>query len=117
MLDFSAKPEPAEEWSEENIHNKLPGLCLASSSSSKGGYGVIASCSTKTDLRVYSTSGRQARSPWRHAWQRAGRCPGEAYRQRPWPGRTIFTSALLKLLPTFLAPSVLIDESNSAGRM
>ncbi|KAL4432387.1 hypothetical protein ABPG77_001686 [Micractinium sp. CCAP 211/92] len=58
MLDFSAKPEPAEEWSEENIHNKLPGLCLTSSSSSKGGYGVIASCSTKTDLRVYSTSGR-----------------------------------------------------------
>lgn len=63
MLDFSAKPEPAEEWSEENIHNKLPGLCLASSSSSKGGYGIIASCSTKTDLRVFSTSGRQAGSP------------------------------------------------------
>lgn len=61
MLDFSAKPEPAEEWSQENTHSKLPGLCLASSSSSKGGYGVIASCSTKTDLRVFSTSGRQAR--------------------------------------------------------
>lgn len=59
MLDFGPK-EPAEVWAAEGIHAKLPGLCLASSSSSKGGYGVLASCSTKTDLRVYSTAGRWA---------------------------------------------------------
>lgn len=57
MLDFGPK-EPVEEWHERNVHNKLLGLCLASSSSSKAGYSVLASCSTKTDLRVYSSSGR-----------------------------------------------------------
>ncbi|PSC75857.1 Transducin beta 2 [Micractinium conductrix] len=58
MLDFRPK-EPQEEWAVEGVHaNKLPGLCLAGASTSKGGYGVLASCSTKTDLRVYSSAGR-----------------------------------------------------------
>lgn len=57
MLDFRPK-EPAEEWHVEGIHSKLPGLCLASASTSKGGYGVVASSSAKTDIRVYSTAGR-----------------------------------------------------------
>ena len=51
--------EPAEEWNLEGIFNgKLPGLCLASASSSKGGYGVLAASSNKTDLRVFNTLGR-----------------------------------------------------------
>jgi hypothetical protein len=57
MLDFGPK-EPTEDWAAENIHKKLPGLCLAASSTSKGGHGVLASCSTKTDLRVYASTGR-----------------------------------------------------------
>lgn len=59
MLDFSPQhKEPLEEWVQEGVHNKMPGLCLASASTSKGGYGILASSSNKTDLRVYSTSGR-----------------------------------------------------------
>ena len=58
MLDFRPK-EPAEEWHVENTHAKQPGLCLAAAASSKGGYGVAVSSSTKTDLRVFSTTGRQ----------------------------------------------------------
>lgn len=73
MLDFGPK-EPVEEWHERNVHNKLLGLCLASSSSSKAGYSVLASCSTKTDLRVYSSSGRWECGAWGvAASERAGR--------------------------------------------
>ncbi|KAI7845338.1 hypothetical protein COHA_001045 [Chlorella ohadii] len=60
MLNFAGTKEPAEEWNLEGIFNgKLPGLCLASASSSKGGYGVLAASSNKTDLRVFNTLGRQ----------------------------------------------------------
>ena len=59
LLDFGPK-EPQEVWSVEDIHNKQPGLCLSAAASSKGGYGVVVSSSTKTDLRVFSAStGRQ----------------------------------------------------------
>ena len=57
MLNFAPK-EPEEEWAQENIHKKQLGLCLDSAASSKGGYGILASSSNKTDLRVYSTAGR-----------------------------------------------------------
>jgi hypothetical protein len=59
VLDFQPK-EPEEVWQEENIHKKQAGLCLASAASSKGGHAVLASSSTKTDLRVYSSRGRWA---------------------------------------------------------
>lgn len=58
MLDFSGK-EAEEEWSHDGVHNKLAGLCLTSASTSKSGHGLLASCSTKTDIRVFTTSGRQ----------------------------------------------------------
>lgn len=80
QIAFSVFPlclsqEPAEEWHQEGIFsNKLPGLCLASASSSKGGYGILAASSNKTDVRVFNTLGRCAEQ-WARAGMRLwGRC-------------------------------------------
>lgn len=72
-LDACHLQEPAEEWHLEGIFsNKLPGLCLASAASSKGGYSILAASSNKTDLRVFNTLGRcgeGASQPGSHSTQ------------------------------------------------
>jgi hypothetical protein len=51
LLDFSVRGEPEAVWQRPDVHARAPGLCLRSSASSRGGYSVIASCSSRTDVK------------------------------------------------------------------
>lgn len=50
MLDMAPK-EAEVEWEQEGTHGRSAGICLRSAPSSKGGYGILLSCSDKTELR------------------------------------------------------------------
>eukprot|EP00887_Chlorella_sp_A99_P005330 scaffold1.g5330.t1 len=59
LLDFSPR-EPEVVWERENVHRPpASGRCLAGSTSSKGGVGVLVAASTKTDLRIFDAAGRE----------------------------------------------------------
>ena len=118
MLDFRPK-EPQEEWAVEGVHaNKLPGLCLAGASTSKGGYGVLASCSTKTDLRVYSSAGRSVLDASDHADDARGLQSGAGVRGRggadvPWSVRG--WQRWPRLNPSPSPPSRLLGSMDTGG--
>jgi hypothetical protein len=51
MLNLAPKEVEAEWEHEEIFAGRLPGTLLRSAHSSKGGYGILLSCSPKTQLR------------------------------------------------------------------
>lgn len=59
LLDFSGRGEPEAVWERADVHARAPGLCLRSSASSRGGHSVIASCSSRTDVKVFSSRGEE----------------------------------------------------------
>ena len=51
LLDLSSK-EVEPDWEREEIHaGRGAGILLRSAYTSKGGYGILLSCSPKTELR------------------------------------------------------------------